>query len=69
MKLSRVRQKLKRVDRAFEKAIARSEIPGAVVRARQGPAEQGLVYEGVFGLACVSPQRFETRRDTLYDLA
>ncbi|MEE2703283.1 MAG: serine hydrolase domain-containing protein [Myxococcota bacterium] len=69
MKLSQVRRKLGRVDRAIEKAIARSEIPGAVVRARQGPESEGLSYEGVFGLSSVSPERCVTRPDTLYDLA
>ena len=69
MKLAQVRRKLRRVDRAIEKAIARSEIPGAVVRARQGPEGDGLSYEGVFGLSSVSPERCEMRPDTLCDLA
>lgn len=57
------------MDRAIEKAISGSEIPGAVVCARQGPESDGLCYEASFGLACVSPQRYETRPDTVFDLA
>ncbi len=66
MKLALVRRKLERVDRAVEKAIAKGETPGCVVLARQG---EGLEYEGVFGASCLSPERHETQRDTLYDLA
>lgn len=69
MKLSLVRKKLERVDRAIEKAIERGEIPGGVVLARQGPPDSELRYEGVFGAACLHPHRHDVRRDTLYDLA
>jgi CubicO group peptidase (beta-lactamase class C family) len=66
VKLAAVRRKLERVDRALGKAIERGETSGAVVLARMGEA---LAYEGVFGLAAHSPQRHETRLDTIYDLA
>lgn len=66
MKLAAVRRKLGRVDRALEKAMEKGEIPGATVVARRGDA---LRYEGVFGAACLSPERYETRPNTIYDLA
>ncbi len=61
-----MRRKLGSADRAIEKAVAKGEIPGAVVLARRGDA---LRYEGVFGAACLSPERQETRLNTIYDLA
>ena len=66
MKLAVVRRKLGRVDRAIGKAIERGEIPGTVVLAGRGDK---LRYEGVFGAACLSPERHPTRLNTLYDLA
>ncbi len=66
MKLAVVRKKLQKVDRAIEKAIARGELPGCVVLARMG---EELSYEGVFGAACLSPDHYEARRETVYDLA
>jgi CubicO group peptidase (beta-lactamase class C family) len=66
LKLAEVRRKLERVDRAVDKAIEKGELSGAVILAEQG---ETLRYEGVFGLAVQSPQRYETRLDTLYDLA
>lgn len=66
MRRAAVRRKLARVDRAISQAIEKGEIPGAVVLARGG---EELRYEGVFGVACTSPERHETRLDTLYDLA
>ena len=42
MKWSQVRRKLARVDRALDKAIARSEIPGAVVLARMRREDEVL---------------------------
>ncbi|MFQ5513271.1 MAG: serine hydrolase domain-containing protein [Myxococcota bacterium] len=66
MKLAAVRRKLERVDRAVAKAIERGELPGAVIQARMGEA---LAYEGVFGAAVLSPERHETRGDTIYDVA
>jgi CubicO group peptidase (beta-lactamase class C family) len=61
-----VRRKLERVDRAIGKAVEKGEIPGAVVLARMGDA---LRYEGVFGAACLNPERHQTRLNTIYDLA
>ena len=61
-----MRRKLERVDRAIGKAVENGEIPGAVVLARMGDA---LRYEGVFGAACLSPERHPTRLNTIYDLA
>ncbi len=66
MKLASVRRKLGRVDRALEKAMEKGEIPGATVVARRGDE---LRYEGVFGAASLSPERHETRPNTIYDLA
>ncbi len=61
-----MRGKLGRVDRAIQKAMEKGEIPGAVILARRGDA---LSYEGVFGAACLSPERYETRLNSIYDLA
>jgi CubicO group peptidase (beta-lactamase class C family) len=66
MKLSTVRRKLERVNHAVEKGIERGELASAVVLARMG---EELEYEGVFGAACVSPERHDATRDTIYDLA
>jgi CubicO group peptidase (beta-lactamase class C family) len=66
VKLAAVRKKLERVDRAVAQAIERGELPGAVILAEQGPE---LTYQGVFGAAMLSPERHETRLDTIYDLA
>lgn len=66
MKLSLVRRKLEKVDRAVEKAIDKGELPGAVILATQG---EELRYEGVFGASVISPQRRDAQRDTIYDLA
>ena len=49
MKWSLVKRKLGRVDRAIDKAIARAEIPGAVLLGRMHRDEEVLeheVYEG-----------------------
>lgn len=66
MKLAQVRRKLQRVDRAVEKAIAKGELPGAVIVAEYGEA---LRYERAFGAATLSPERHDARLETLYDLA
>jgi CubicO group peptidase (beta-lactamase class C family) len=66
LKLSLVRRKLERVDRAVNRAIDKGEIPGAVILAKMGDS---LRYEGVFGSAALTPERRETRLDTIYDLA
>lgn len=61
-----VRRKLERVDRAVRRAVDRGEIPGAVILAKMGEIPP---YEGVFGSAVLTPERCETRADTIYDLA
>jgi CubicO group peptidase (beta-lactamase class C family) len=61
-----VRRKLQRVDRAVGRALDRGEIPGAVILAKMGEIPP---YEGVFGAAALTPERRETRDDTIYDLA
>ena len=66
MKLAQVRRKLERVDRAVEKAIAKGELPGVVLRAEHGEA---LQFERAYGAAVLSPERHDARLDTLYDLA
>jgi CubicO group peptidase (beta-lactamase class C family) len=66
LKLSLVRRKLERVDRAVNRAIEKGEIPGAVILAKMGDA---LRYEGVFGSAALTPEQQETHANTLYDLA
>jgi CubicO group peptidase (beta-lactamase class C family) len=66
VKLSVVRRKLDRADHAIEKGIERGELASAVVLASMGDA---LTYEGVFGAACLSPERHDATRETLYDLA
>jgi len=66
LKLAVVRRKLGRVDGVIGKAVDRGELPGAVVLAHQ---DEQLHYEDVFGAACLSPERHETRLNTLYDLA
>ena len=69
MKWSLIRRKLGRVDRALDKAIADSEIPGAVVLARM-PREGELVeHESVRGFAVLRPERIPMARETLFDLA
>ncbi len=66
MKLALVRRKLERVERAVGKAVEKGELPGGVILARMGLE---LRYEGVFGSACLSPERHETRLNTIYDVA
>jgi CubicO group peptidase (beta-lactamase class C family) len=66
LKRAAVRRKLKRVDRVVNKAIEKGELPGAVIMARMSDE---LTYEAAFGSAVLSPQRYETRLDTVYDVA
>jgi CubicO group peptidase (beta-lactamase class C family) len=69
VKWSLVRRKLAKVDRAIDKAIEASEIPGAVVLARM-PVEGELIEHcSVRGLAVVRPERIPMTRETLFDLA
>jgi CubicO group peptidase (beta-lactamase class C family) len=69
MKWAVVRRKLARVDRALDKAIEGSEIPGAVVLARMPKEGELLEFETVRGLAVLQPERIPMRRDTIFDLA
>ncbi len=85
MKLAAVRRKLAKVDRAIERAIERGELASSVVESVLcGPAGEGTVgtdspsgfypgqelsYRGVHGAAVLSPERYEARPDTIYDLA
>ena len=69
MKWSVVRRKLGRVDRAIDKAIEASEIPGAVVLARMVHEGEVLEHCSVRGLAVVRPERIPMARETLFDLA
>jgi CubicO group peptidase (beta-lactamase class C family) len=69
VKWSLVRRKLARVDRAIDKAIEASEIPGAVVLARMLHEGEVLEHCSVRGLAAVRPERLPMTRETLFDLA
>jgi CubicO group peptidase (beta-lactamase class C family) len=69
VKWSVVRRKLARVDRALDKAIEASEIPGAVVLARMQRDGEVLEHCSVRGLAVVRPERLPMTRETLFDLA
>jgi CubicO group peptidase (beta-lactamase class C family) len=69
MRLSRIRRKLGRVDRALDKAIAQSEIPGAVVLARMPREGELLEHVSVRGHAVLRPERIPMQRETIFDLA
>jgi CubicO group peptidase (beta-lactamase class C family) len=69
VKWSLVRRKLARVDRAIDKAIEASEIPGAVVLARMAHEGELLEHCSVRGLASARPERLPMARETLFDLA
>ena len=69
MKWSVVRRKLARADRAIDKAIAKAEIPGAVLLARMQRDGELLEHEVVRGLAVVRPERIPITRETIFDLA
>jgi CubicO group peptidase (beta-lactamase class C family) len=69
VKWSLVRRKLARVDRAIDKAIEASEIPGAVVLARMAHEGERLEHCSVRGFAVVRPERLPMARETLFDLA
>jgi CubicO group peptidase (beta-lactamase class C family) len=64
-----VRRKLTRVDRAIDQAIARAEIPGAVVLARMPKHGERLEYFSARGFAVLRPERIPMARDTIFDLA
>jgi len=69
MKRSLINRKLGKVERLLDKAIERSEIPGAVVLARMPREGEILEYAWVRGLAAVRPERIPMARDTIFDLA
>lgn len=69
MKWAAVQRKLGRVNRAIDKSIERSEIPGAVVYARMPKQGEVLEHFSRHGLAVVRPERIPMARDTLFDLA
>lgn len=69
MKNALIRRKLARVDRALDKAIASSEIPGAVVLARMPRDGEMLEHCSVRGLAALRPERIAMTRETIFDLA
>jgi CubicO group peptidase (beta-lactamase class C family) len=69
MKHSAIRRKLARVDRALDKAIEATEIPGAVVLARMRREGEVLEYSGARGHAVLQPERLPMARDTVFDLA
>jgi CubicO group peptidase (beta-lactamase class C family) len=66
---SAVRRKLGRVDRAIDKAIAGSEIPGAIVGARMPKNGETLEHFSERGLAMLQPERIPMTRQTIFDLA
>lgn len=69
MKWSAVQRKLGRVDREIDKAIARAEIPGAIVGARMPKNGETLEHFSERGLAVLQPERIPMTRRTIFDLA
>jgi len=69
VKWSLVRRKLARVDRAIDKAIEASEIPGAVVLARMRHEGEPFEHCSVRGQSVVRPESLPMTRETLFDLA
>ncbi len=69
MRHSVIRRKLRRVDRALDKAIDAAEIPGAVVLAEMRREGELLEHASVRGLAVVRPERIPMARETIFDLA
>jgi CubicO group peptidase (beta-lactamase class C family) len=64
-----VKRKLARVDRVIDQAIAKAEIPGAVVLARMPKHGERLEHLSARGCAVLRPERIPMARDTLFDLA
>jgi CubicO group peptidase (beta-lactamase class C family) len=64
-----IRKKLAKVDRLLDKAIADSEIPGAVVLARMPREGEVLEHLSVRGHAVQRPERIAMTRETRFDLA
>ena len=69
MKWSLIRRKLARVDRAIDKAIAKAELPGAVVLARMPREGEVIEHVSVRGHAVLRPERLPMTRETIFDLA
>jgi CubicO group peptidase (beta-lactamase class C family) len=69
MKHALIQRKLARVDRALDQAIAKSQIPGAVVLARMPHDGELIEHESVRGVAAQKPERIAMARDTIFDLA
>ena len=69
MKWSLIRRKLARVDRAIDKAIAKAELPGAVVLARKPREGEVIEHVSVRGHAVLRPERLPMARETIFDLA
>jgi len=69
MKHAQIRKKLARVDKALDQAIAKSQIPGAVVLARMPREGELLEHQSVRGAAVLKPERIATSVDTIFDLA
>ena len=69
MRHSVIRRKLRRVDRALDKAIDAAEIPGAVVLAEMHRDGEWLEHASVRGLAVVRPERIPMAREAIFDLA
>jgi CubicO group peptidase (beta-lactamase class C family) len=64
-----IARKLRRVDKALDKAIDKNEMAGAVVLARMPREGEVLEHASVRGLAAARPERLPMRRDTVFDLA
>jgi CubicO group peptidase (beta-lactamase class C family) len=69
VKWSLIRRKLARVDRAIDKAIEGTELPGAVVLARMPREGELIEHVSVRGLAVARPERIPMTRETIFDLA
>ena len=69
MRRSTIERKLRRVDTALDRAIARGEIPGAVLLAQMPREGEWLEHCSARGLAVVRPERLPMARETLFDLA
>ncbi|MGI9431889.1 MAG: serine hydrolase domain-containing protein [Myxococcota bacterium] len=69
MRWATIRKKLAKVDRALDKAMAASEIPGAVVLARMPREGEVLDHLSVRGHAVQRPERIAMSRETRFDLA
>jgi CubicO group peptidase (beta-lactamase class C family) len=69
VKWAAIQRKLRRADRAIDKSIASSEIPGAVAGAQMPKDGETLEYFSERGLAVLQPERIPMTRRTIFDLA